>query len=212
MNHLDSAAHCNSASPAAVQPDGADCEFQYTIIGLKKRQGLEAVQEDAQNILVPGLSKTSTIANDLENQELFDPGLIDVTACATVPPIIPNFGPLQMSPTYAIGRAAATNVMVEEDWLQPGAVYDPTGRPANTVFQPVESYTDFTPGSDTSESYNWYGVDFGGNAAVAYVNYGVFNQPTYDNEFSVRLGWWNAIAYKPFVSPAPAVTSICKPQ
>jgi hypothetical protein len=209
LTHL-SGVHCNNPSPLPVQPDGADCGFKYTIVGLQKRQGLLAVQEDAQNILVPGLGKTSTIANDLENQEYFDPGQIDVTACTTVPPIIPNFGPLAMTPTYAIGRAAATAVMIEEDWMQPGAIYDPAGRPANTVFQPQEKYTDFTENSNTSETYNWYGVDFGGNAAVAYVNYGVFNQPTYDNEFSVRLGWWNSIAMKPFVSPAPLISSVCK--
>jgi len=208
MNHLKSPTDCNTPVQSPVHVDGTDCYFKYSILSQKQRTGLLTVQQDAQNILVPGLGKTSTIGPDSENQQLFAPGQIDVTACAKIPPVIPNFGPMHLPSTYAIGRAAAANVQIEEDWLQPGAVYDPAGRPANTVFQPQESYTIFTAGSDSSESYNWYGVDFGGNAATAYVNYGVFNQPTYDNEFSVRMGWWNAVAIKPFAAN-PTAASIC---
>jgi len=206
LTHLEN--HCNQAAPTTVQEDGTDCIFTYKIISQKQRTGLLAVQEDAQNILVPGLGHASSLADDTENQQLFAPGQIDVTTCTKIPPVIPNFGPLQLAPQYAIGRAAAANVQVEEDWMQPGAIYDPAGRPAQTTFQPSETYTAFSPGTDSSESYNWYGVDFGGNAATAFVNFGVFNQPTYDNEFSVRMGWWNSVAIKPFAT-APSVSSIC---
>jgi hypothetical protein len=212
--HLN--ANCNQASYQGTQvhPDGDDCAFTptYTIVSQEYRTGLKAVQEDAQNILVPSLAHNSTIANDQENQALFDPGQVDVTTCIQIPPVIGNFGPMHMQPQYAIGRAAATNVMVEQDWMQPGALYDPI-RPVDTFFQPYEVYTNFLASSsstsgDTNETYNWYGVNFGGNAAVAYVNYDDFNQPTYNDEFSVKLGWWNAIAMKPFAG-APSVSTAC---
>jgi Putative Flp pilus-assembly TadE/G-like len=200
LTHVDAPAHCNSASPLVVEADGTDCAFKYHILAQKQRTGLLCVQQDAQNILVPGLTRTCpSIGADTENAALFAPAQIDVVSCAEIPPIVPNFGPLHAATQYAIGRAAATTVQFEEDWLQPGALDDPV-RPSNTFFQPQEAYTNFAPGSDTSEVYNWYGVDFGGNAGVAYVNYGVFNQPTYDNEFSVRMGWWNSIAIKPFAT------------
>jgi hypothetical protein len=211
--HLDGS-KCNQPSTLTPNADGSDCGFIYKIVGMQQRTGLLAVQEDAQNILVPGLNRDSTIAPDGENKELFAPAEIDITACAAVPSIVPNFGALHLTTQYAIGRAAATNVQMEEDWLEPGSVYDPAGRPANTFFQPFELYTNFqasssTTAGDTTEGYNWYGVDFGGNAAVAYVNYGTFDEPFYDNEFSVYTGWWNAIAVKPFVTPAPSVTTTC---
>jgi hypothetical protein len=213
LTHLSGTARCNTDDPSVVNVDGTDCAFTYTILGEQKRAGLEAVQQDAQNIFVPDLNRSSSeYGTDSENQSLFAPAEIDVTACAVIPPLIPNFGPMQMKSQFAVGRAAATTVQFEEDWLQPGAVNDPT-RPPNTFFQPDESYTNFTASSSsttgsTSEMYNWYGVDFGGNAATAYVNYGVFNSATYDNEFSVRLGWWNSVAIKPFAT-APAYGQIC---
>ena len=213
--HLN--ANCNQPSYQGVNvhADGADCAFAsaYHVVSQAKRTGLSAVQEDAQNILVPSLGKTSSIANDQENNLLFDPGQVDVTTCVQIPPVVANFGPMHMKPKYAIGRAAATNIMIEQDWMQPGAVFDPAGRPANTVFQPYEIYTDFlastsSTNGDTNETYDWYGVNFGGNSAVAYVNYDDFNQPTYSDEYSVKLGWWNAIAIKPFAA-APSVSTAC---
>jgi hypothetical protein len=207
LDHMYNPSHCNTPIPAAVNADGTDCAFVYNIVGQQQRTGLLAVQQDAQNILVPGLGRDSAIGPDTENKALFAPGQIDVTACEKIPPVIPNFGPLHVGTQYAIGRAAATTVQFEEDWLQPGSIVDPN-RPASTFFQPAEGYTNFTPGTDTSEGYNWYGVDFGGNAGVAYVNYGVFNQATYDNEFSVRMGWWNSIAIKPF-GTAPTMAQAC---
>jgi hypothetical protein len=208
--HLNN--NCNQPGAIAPNPAGDDCAFgtpgTYHILAQTQRTGLLAVQEDAQDILVPSLGHDSTLPNDTENQTLFDPGQVDVTTCLLIPPVVPNFGPLHLPSSYAIGRAAATTVMFEEDWLQPGAIYDPANRPADTAFQPWENYTDFTT-SDTTETYNWYGVDFGGNAAVAYVNYNDFDQPTYDNEFSVKLGWWSALAIKPFAT-APTPAQACK--
>ncbi len=204
--HLNT--NCNLAG-SFNSPAGGDCAFtgKYKIWKQTQRTGLLAVQEDAQDILLPSLGQTSVLPNDGENNMYLAPGEVDVTTCVKVPPIIPNFGPLSLPTTFAIGRAAATNVMFEQDWMQPGAIYDPV-RAAQTVFQPQESYTDFTAGTDSSETYNWYGVDFGGNAAVAYVNYNDFNQPTYDNEFSVKLGWWNSVAIKPFAN-APSAAQAC---
>jgi Putative Flp pilus-assembly TadE/G-like len=233
VTHFTSSSKCNYAIDTTIQADGTDCLFQYTVVtpngvptSAPATQPLQGVEEDAQNIFIPGLNHTPppnplNAGNALavtESALQFVPGAVDVTACAKIPPIVPNFGPIHLATQYAIGRAAAENVQIEEDWMQPGAVIDPLrGTGLNTLFQPLEAYTTFgggvdgIAGTDTSEGYDWYDVDFGGNAATAYASYAVFNQPTYDNEFSVRMGWWDAIAIKPSLvdTAAPATSTIC---
>jgi hypothetical protein len=128
-----------------------------------------------------------------------------VVACAVVPPVIPNFWKFQTQPYYAVGRSAATAVMFEEDWFQPGALYDSVRGP-NVFFQPNEKY-DPTPAG----SYDWYSVNFGGNGATAYSAYNAFTQPAGTDEMSARLGWWNAIPMKPFAdSSLINLTTDCK--
>ena len=177
-----------------ANPTGGDCGFKYTLNAFDRRLGLLAVEQDAQGFLLPGLGRTGTIAADLENKELFAPVEVDVVTCATVPPIIPNFGPIHFASYKAIGRAAATNVMVEEDWMQPGAVVDPQ-RSGSQYFQPKETYTTPSAGSAT---YDWYNIDYGGNTGTAYANYGVFYEPLNHQELDVRMGWWGAVPIRPF--------------
>jgi hypothetical protein len=171
---------------------GGDCAFQYKIVDFSQRtDDLETVEMDALGYIVP--SFTNRTAPAVVNGQLFVPARVEVAVCAQIPPLIPAF--LGYAPqTYtAIGRAAATAVMVEQDWMQPGQIVNPIN---NGVFQPNEAYV--TP---QTADYDWYGVDFGGNTNQAYESYNVFAFALTSDEFSAQLGWWNSV-------PIPAYTGI----
>lgn len=219
MTQLQTATICNKASvtSATVSDRGGDCGFKYSYApgsqnGAAQRSGLQAVEEDAQGILIPGLSHKAIIAQpDSENKDLWAPVRVDIVTCAKVAPIIPSFGPFKFQPYYAIGRAAATNVMVSEDWLQPGAVLNPNHLP--DTFQPAESDAD-VPGTTNSLSgegapynHDFYTTAFGGNETTAYVNQSVFDAPIYQNELGAHVGWWGAVPIAPFGGAVPIATA-----
>ena len=207
VNHLSNASNCNSMSvhtnTQLYNPSGGDCAFQYTIPsdGIAYRTGLEAVEMDAYGDLVPGLGRVATYhTNDSENAALFAPAKVDIVTCAVVPPVIPSFGPFQAKPYYAVGRAAAQAVQVEQDWFEPGALVDPIrNQLTNQFFQPTERYNGVEPNVQPTGN-DWYDVDYGGNVAIAtsYLGEPYFSEPFYVNEMSARMGWWNAITTQPF--------------
>jgi hypothetical protein len=223
LTHMQDPSRCNSDRVTITQynldPSGGDCAFKYSIAGgvnngIQYRTGLEAVQEDAYVNLVPGLGRTAsagnpydTSANDSENAALFDPAEIDIVTCAIVQPLVAGIGPFKAQPYYAVGRAAATAVQVEQDWFEPGALDDPVRQSGTnqTAFQPHEIYNGV--GADpvanpVPSPNNFYDVDYGGNYAVASQYEGVpyFAESFNNSEMSARMGWWNAIPIKPFAT------------
>jgi hypothetical protein len=198
LAHLYATTHCNDISTTTVHADGGDCKFQYTLVGYKNRTGLNAVKSDAYIVFVP--TQGFTLANNAETESInFEPGMVDVVTCAKVPPLIPSFGVLNANTHYVIGRAGATAVLTEEDWMQPGYLTDPVRTSTTPQFQPQETYSQ----ADSGAPYDWYGVYFGGNPwAIGPFNYhgqtkyGYQSIPTI-NDMSVYDGWWNAIPYDP---------------
>ncbi len=215
MTHLDSSTHCNTITTTTVVADGGDCVFEYTLNGIAYRTGLNALSADAYNIVFPALGDTLANNAETENPQFFDPGMVDVVVCAKVPPLIPLFGALQAKTHYVIGRAGATAVLAENDWLQPGVIIDPA-RAGSIQFQPYENYTS----ADSGLGYDWYGVWFGGTAwytgtsttsgGVTYPDYG---SNATENEFDAYAGWWSSIPYDPrLVVPsaaAPTTAAVC---
>ncbi len=174
------------------KPNGGDCAFAYNLVGVQQRtNNVGDVSMDALAILEPGLGIADAAA--APTPELFAPMMVDVAVCKVVPAITPNFFGLHVAPFVAIGRAAATAVMVEEDWMQPGTIVNPF---TNKPFQPVETYA-ATPGIGT---YDWYSVDFGGNGAVTFPVYNAYQFQINVDEFSQQFGWWNSIPIKPFAT------------
>lgn len=203
--HMQNPSRCNTDTTTqaayAVDPSGGDCAFKYGIAGIAYRTGLEAVENDAYGDLIPGLGRTATKhGNDSEAASLFGPAQIDIVTCAKVPPLIASFGPFKAQPYYAVGRAAAQAVQVEQDWFEPGALTDPTrSTPSlNVVFQSHEIWNSVGPAVAPTPN-DWYDVDYGGNVATAtsYEGEPYFSEPFYRNEMSARLGWWNAISMQP---------------
>jgi hypothetical protein len=219
LHHIQ--ANCNQATmtTSTVIPSGGDCAFQYTMLpitgslvrgtaaGTGYQTPLNPVEFDAETNCIPSFGRVCD-ASEVNSQNIdFNPVQVEVLTCAVIPPIVPAFGALQTQPYYAVGRAAATSVMVEEDWFQPGSLYD-NARAAFTPFQFTETYgTSVPPGFS---SHNWYAVNFGGNGAVANPLVGGFSTPIDTDEMSVRLGWWNDVPMKPF-TPASQInlTTMC---
>jgi hypothetical protein len=176
------------------------------------RTGLKAVELDAANYLIPGLGVTASKHGlDSETPSLFAPVAVDVVACEKITPLIPSFGPFKQSTYYAVGRAAATNAMVNQEWLEPEVM----------GLAKAEFYTQYTPdngfgsgsGSSnplysygTNQLYDWYSVDFGGNNYTA--NGTNFTANLYYNEFSAIMGWWAPIPILPF-GGAVSTTTAC---
>jgi hypothetical protein len=209
--HMQDPSRCNNDRVTQTQytldPSGGDCAFKYHIAQIAYRSGLEPVEMDAYSNLVPGLGRvitpdpTMNNANDSEDTRYFQPAQIDIVTCALVRPLVAGIGPFRAQPYYAVGRAAAQAVQVEQDWFEPGALADPTRSTANStvVFQPHEIYNGV--GANPAPTQNpYYDVDYGGNYATASSYNGVpyFSEPFYRNEMSARLGWWNAIPMQPF--------------
>jgi len=216
VTHLDSSTSCNTTSTTTVVSDGGDCAFQYTLNGIALRDssyqgGLLTDAADGYKFSVhASLPET-------ENSQFFDPGMVDIVTCAKVPPVISLFAGLNAKPHYAIGRAGATAVITEEDWLQPGTLIDPA-RGSSTVFQPYESYTT----ADSTLAYDWYGVSFGGSSwsVVTKPDPSVPGQTDYSyaqNSTSPGLdvfaSWWGAMPYDPrnVGAAAPTVATVCPP-
>jgi len=211
LAHLDSSTNCNTTTTTAVAADGGDCAFKYTLNGIAYRTGLSTDAADAYKFSVHASYP------ETENAQFFDPGMVDIVTCAKIPPIIGVFAALNPKTHYVIGRAGATGVITEEDWLQPGTLIDPA-RGSSTVFQPKENYTS----ADSTLGYDWYGVSFGGTAwtvdttpdpyHAGQTDYS-YSQNSAGNGLDVFASWWGAMPYDPrLVVPtaaAPTTATVC---
>jgi len=229
LANLQTACNPEAATQATIAANstqaGGDCGFKYTFAptGRQLRTGLGAVEMDAATVLVPGLGVHSTLANDSENASFFGPVMVDVVTCAKVPPIVPNFGPFHLQTYYAVGRAAATNVQVINEWMQPGHVCD-SARSAScfgdwtaSVFQPIEDYTTTALIDLTDANYNWYDVNFGGSPNVAnpatvklqeVIAPSQASAPVVTgDEMSAQLGWWSSMPILPFGGAVTTATA-----
>jgi hypothetical protein len=211
-------------TPATWIPSNGDCAFYYQVLAVQQRTGLMSASEDAWNRAVPnpaagsnGYNKqltpectttcgTAGITSDFQNaglaspyfnNQLWAPVQVEVSACSQVQPIIANFFGLKASSFYAIGRAAATAVIVDQDWLQPGSftpLYKATGV---SLFQGNEPYEQEWNGSGYTGPEQWYDLTYGGIAWYDNTTYYQWsNFP--GNDFEAETAWWAPIPIAPF--------------
>ena len=182
--------------------DSGNCAFKYGTPVIGTRADTESVFMDASGVIKPTPGNQTPLASTVSspgspplNTALFAPLQVEVYACATVPSLVPSFFGLTFPPFTAVARGAATPVMVEEDWLQPGTIYNPYAVP-QAPYQPPENFLNNAVIKDAS-GYDWYNLDYGGNGVVAVAGQHFINSVLRD-EFSVYIGWWNSIPIHPF--------------
>ncbi len=169
---------------------GGDCSFRYKL-SLGTRDDTQTVQMDALGILKPSLGRLTGPSG--VNPQLFAPLKVEVDVCTTVTPVMPGLFSYKPQPYKAIGRGAATAVMMEQDWLQPGVIVNPFsgGKP----FQPSETWVN---GVAHPDGYDWYNLNFGGNATTANATQNFYRAGLFTDEFSAQLGWWSSIPIHPW--------------
>jgi hypothetical protein len=184
-------------------PVSGDPAFTYGTPIIQERTDTEAVSMDGDAVLKPSPGHGTTSAAGTLNENLFAPIEVETYACTQVPSIFPSFLSWIFPPFTAVARGAATPVMVEEDWLQPGSIPNPF---TNKPYQQPEAALGTTTLTDPSSGYDWYDLNFGGNGAIAIANEG-FSYGVTTDEFSVFIGWWNAIPIHAF-GPAKSAAAM----
>jgi hypothetical protein len=215
--------NCNNDTATVVTAIGGDCgngngsnSIKYsfapasastgyggmTTSAIAFRKGLGAVELDAANYFIPGTDGVATKHGlDTEATNLWGPVAVDVVACEKITPLIPSFGPFQQPTYYAVGRAAATDAMVTQEWLEPQAN---EFRGQGTELQAPEYYT--TPQPDSgANNYDWYQVYWGANDYNA--NGTTLTGSIANNEVSALFGWWSAIPILPFGGAVTTATA-----
>ena len=212
LAHLSSSTHCNDVTNTAFNVDGGDCKITYTLNYKGTRSGLQSVSQDAleQWVSDGAGGYVPSPDNQPENPVLFDPGMVDVVTCAKVPPLIPSFGVLHAATHYVIGRAGATAVQFEEDWLVPGKLIDPI-RGSTTTFQPDEQYSL----TDSGDAHDWYGFHLDGNqykvgsvTTNGHTYYG-YAATLAVSELSAFTAFWSAVPYD--MRNAPGINNTITP-
>ena len=170
---------------------GDDCAFSYALLNFDKRTPVYTVQKDARAFITPSYGDYMNAAVGV-NASLM-PAQTEVAVCADVPSPIPAFLNFKPKPFRVIARAAATAVMVEQDWFQPGQLNNAwTGK----RYQPWETWS----GSQSNDGLNvdWYITDFGGNGSRAYPDFNGYRFGIDHDEFSAFTGWWNSVPIRPY--------------
>jgi len=170
---------------------GGDCAFSYVLLNFDKRTPVYSVVKDARAFITPSYGDYMNAAVGV-NASLM-PAQTEIAVCADVPSPIPAFLNFKPKPFRVIARAAATSVMVEQDWFQPGQLNNAwTG----TRYQPSETWS----GSQSNDGLNvdWYVTDFGGNGSRAYPDFNGYRFGIDHDEFSAFTGWWNSVPIRPY--------------
>jgi len=182
--------------------NGLDCGFKYGLVGTATRNDgyLEDVYSDCCSFVVGGGTTASPKAD-------LSPMDVEVTACANVPSLVPSFFKFNAPQFYAIGRAASTSIMANQEFMYLGSLVNPT---TGKVFQQAE-FPEAQTGSavldPTDDTY--YRIDYGGNPDNPW-NHG--NPATSDGKAAftyapgnagllTATGWWGAMPIPTFKGP-----------
>jgi putative Flp pilus-assembly TadE/G-like protein len=180
-----------SNSNVCGKTGGGDCAFSYALLDFSPRDPVYTVVKDARAFITPSYGDNMTAASGVNPSLL--PAKTEVSVCADVPSPIPAFLNFKPKPFRVIARAAATSVMVEQDWFQPGQLNNAwTGK----RYQPTEMWS----GSPSNDGLNvdWYQTAFGGNGSQADSTHNGYAFGIDQDEFSAFTGWWNSVPMRPY--------------
>ena len=175
---------------------GGDCAFSYALLDFSPRTPVYTVVKDARAFITPSYGDNMNAASGV-NPSLM-PAQTEVSVCADIPSPIPAFLNFKPKPFRVIARAAATSVMVEQDWFQPGQLNNPW---TSSRYQPAERWS----GSASNDGLNvdWYDTDFGGNSSQANSSSNGYVFGIDQDEFSAFTGWWNSVPMRPYSGTQP---------
>ncbi len=175
---------------------GGDCAFSYALLDFSPRTPVYTVVKDARAFITPSYGDNMNVASGVNPSLL--PAQTEVSVCADIPSPIPAFLNFKPKPFRVIARAAATAVMVEQDWFQPGQLNNPW---TNNRYQPKETWS----GSASNDGLNvdWYDTDFGGNSSQANSSSNGYMFGIDQDEFSTFTGWWNSVPMRPYSGTQP---------
>ncbi len=186
------------------QLGGGDCAFGYAIVDYKGRTPLYTVKMDARAFIKPSNGGHMTPVGTLNSA--LQPVQVEVAVCADVASPVPAILNFRPAPHRVIARAAATAVMMEQDWFQPGALINPW---TQKYYQPTELPSGSTSDDGTGIGRDWYAVNFGGNGSTAHPASNGYTFGIYGNEFTAYLGWWNAVPIRPQTGNQPDTALGC---
>jgi hypothetical protein len=170
---------------------GGDCVFSYKLVDFGPRTPVYTVEKDARAFITPSYGDYMNVAAGVNASLL--PARTEISVCADVPSPIPAFLNFKPKPFRVIARAAATSVMVEQDWFQPGQLNNAW---TSKRYQPWETWSGSK--SDDGLNVDWYVTDFGGNGSRAYPDFNGYRFGIDHDEFSAFTGWWNSVPIRPY--------------
>jgi hypothetical protein len=188
-----------------------DCAFTYSLIDYSNRPTSQGVGRDAGYVQMGGFPEATTPIG------AWEPARIEVAACKTVPPLV-NFSLFGVGPQpfTVIGRAAATNVPINEEWLAPGV--DPTSL-LGAVFAPPEVYNNGSdPAYATQDIYGasqsprpWYETSY---PALPYTANPFSTSMPYTlngfgDDFEALVSWWTSVPIAPYVTTSLTQGQLC---
>ncbi len=188
-----------------------DCAFTYNLIDYSNRTTTQGVGRDAGYAQMGGFPQTTAPIS------VWEPARIEVAACKTVQPIVKfNFFGIGPQPFTVIGRAAATNVPINEEWLAPGA--DPATI-LGGVFAPTEVYNSASdPSYATQDTYGasqaprpWYETSY---PALPYTARPFSTSMPYTlngfgDDFEALASWWTSVPIPPYVTKSYTQAQLC---
>ncbi len=196
--HSDANALLVDLKANCTQPGGGDCAFGYALTDFEGRSPVYGVQMDARAFIKPSLGGHMTPSGSL-NPSL-DPIQVEVAVCYDAPSPVPSLFNFHPAPHRVIARAAATAVMMEQDWFQPGSLTNPW---TQTYYQPLELPSGSASNAGDGSDKDWYAVNFAGNGSAANTVQNGYTFGIFNNEFTAYLGWWNAVPIRPTKGPLP---------
>lgn len=192
---------------------GLDCganggTFNYTIVGAtgyQNRTPTYEVQMDAITFIKPSEGDHMNPAVGVNTA--YQPNQVEVAVCADIPSPVPGMFGFQPAPYRVIARSAATAVMREQDWFQPGQLENPWATGTDPYYQPIE----YPSGSSSNDGtgYDWYAVQWGGNASTANTATNGYGFEVFSDDFTKYLGWWAAVPIRPFMGSQTTLALGC---
>jgi len=187
---------------------GLDCAFNYALVKYQVRTPVYQVLMDSVAFILPSEGHHNNPA--LNVNPAYNPAEVEVSVCADVPSPVPGFFGFAPAPYRVIARSAATAVMREQDWFQPGSLQNPFKSSLGggaAYYQPEEFPSN--SGSNDGTGFDWYAVQYGGNSATAYAALDGYAFQVFDDDFTKFVGWWGAVPIRPFMGTQNSITLGC---